>query len=325
MSVFLSWQSDLPANAHRNAIRTALSRCLKKYPNLKLDEATREMAGSDDIAQTILDKIQAAEIFVADISTIRRKYGTGRPVPNPNVVFEVGYAVAHLGWSRVILLFNDESGSFPRDVPFDFLTKRIARYSIAAKPTKAEKESLETLLGDALAQIIRSSPARPAELRGLDERAIRRERDIENLRWILSEIHFPTLQDAIDTGPNILNHDVITLFEGFRGVFQNQLFHLNDAEMFSLLKELYEAWDDVLSFGEHYDNLGAKHYKFIYKYGVHGNVDAYEDAKKAYRRLAIAIPAVLDEVRKKYVEIDISETNRAAHDELVALNRQFFH
>ena len=62
--VFYSWQSDLPSKANLNAIRKALKDACKKlsknHPDTSFiaDEATRDTAGSPNIAQTILEKIQ---------------------------------------------------------------------------------------------------------------------------------------------------------------------------------------------------------------------------------------------------------------------------
>jgi hypothetical protein len=120
--VFYSWQSDLPddcnKNAIRQALRTAAKRVGKAMPDLKVivDEATRGVSGSPNIVFKILEKILAAEMVVADISTVHAT-GTRRASPNPNVLFEVGYAVAELGWERVILLFNEEWGHFLATYP----------------------------------------------------------------------------------------------------------------------------------------------------------------------------------------------------------------
>jgi hypothetical protein len=63
------------------------------------DETTRDTSGSPNIALKILEKIQAADVFVADITTVTAP-GAKRPCPNPNVGYELGYAVATLGWDN---------------------------------------------------------------------------------------------------------------------------------------------------------------------------------------------------------------------------------
>jgi hypothetical protein len=71
-------------------------------PKLKiiLDEATRGESGSPNIPMTILEKIKVSDAFICDITTINSNAPEElRRTPNPNVLFELGFAVAHLGWS----------------------------------------------------------------------------------------------------------------------------------------------------------------------------------------------------------------------------------
>lgn len=97
--IFYSWQSDSPRKTNLNAIRKALARACKRLkkanPTLMLvpDEATRDTSGSPNIALKILEKIEESGIFIADITTVTPK-GAKRPCPNPNVGYELGYAVA---------------------------------------------------------------------------------------------------------------------------------------------------------------------------------------------------------------------------------------
>lgn len=75
-AVFYAWQSDSPAGTNRNAIRQALvaaaARIEHEQPELtlKLDEATRDMMGADNVPRSILEKIEAADIFVGDVTTV---------------------------------------------------------------------------------------------------------------------------------------------------------------------------------------------------------------------------------------------------------------
>ena len=48
------------------------------------------MPGSPDIVATILAKIEAAAVFVADVTPIAVSPG-GKHVANPNVLIELGY------------------------------------------------------------------------------------------------------------------------------------------------------------------------------------------------------------------------------------------
>src|SRR5689334_16672837 len=127
--IFYSWQSDSHDATNRSLIENALENVAKKIRNDDsvqvdpvIDRDTAGVAGAVDIATTIFSKIALADAFVADVSLVtqytRERDGDSRAAPNANVVTELGYAVAHLTWERVILVFNDASGDF-RKLPFD--------------------------------------------------------------------------------------------------------------------------------------------------------------------------------------------------------------
>jgi hypothetical protein len=175
-AVFYAWQSDSPAGTNRNAIRQALvaaaARIEHEQPELtlKLDEATRDMMGAHNVPRSILEKIEAADIFVDDVTTVTPlvpEEVKARPCPNPNVTFEVGYAAAHLGWKRMILLTNLSIARY-EDLPFDFDRQRISQYRVKEANDKKGIERLTDLLITALKAILNGNPARPAELRMMD-------------------------------------------------------------------------------------------------------------------------------------------------------------
>ena len=134
--VFCSWQSDSPNNTNHYFIMNGLEKAAQKlghsseFPDLKvlIDEATRDESGSINIPETVLKKIAKCNAFVCDITTINPCETNARyRTANNNVVFELGYAVAMLGWERIVLLFNVDIGKFPDDMPFDFDRQRTGR------------------------------------------------------------------------------------------------------------------------------------------------------------------------------------------------------
>ena len=171
--VFYSWQTDLSEKTNLNAIREALKTAVKKIEVARpaveivvLDEATRDISGSPNIAFKILEKIEDADVMVVDITTVTPADAT-RPCPNPNVSYELGYAVAQLGWERVILLFNVAFGDFPKDLPFDFAQHRVTPYELAESAHQSSRDVLTKVLEQAVTEVIDKKPKRPAELRGL--------------------------------------------------------------------------------------------------------------------------------------------------------------
>ncbi|WP_257111843.1 nucleotide-binding protein [Pseudomonas ficuserectae] len=134
--VFYSWQSDSPGNTNRNFILQALEIAIADIHKDQttdvepvIDRDTLGLAGSPDISHSIFEKIDAASVFVCDVSII--DLSTARSTPNPNVLVELGYAIKALGWNRIIMVMNIAYGG-PDKLPFDLRSKRALTYTIEA-------------------------------------------------------------------------------------------------------------------------------------------------------------------------------------------------
>jgi hypothetical protein len=159
--VFYSWQSDAPNATNRSLILKALEDAVREIASddsIKVepvvDRDTLDVAGSPDIGATILEKISAADVVVADV-TIINPGSTGRLTPNPNVMVEVGYALAVLTESRLILVNNLAFGR-PEDLPFDLRQKRTLSYRSVpgASERAADRRGLQAALKDAVGAIL---------------------------------------------------------------------------------------------------------------------------------------------------------------------------
>jgi hypothetical protein len=153
----------------RDALRNALeeiSASFEEAERPELDHDTKGVPGMPEIVATILNKIEQAAVFVADITPIS-KAETGKQTANPNVLIELGYAKKALGTSRIILIWNTALWeSKPEDLPFD-LRHRRGPISFHL-PIGAEREHLRQTrdrlseqLAEALKDIFSSLPAEP--------------------------------------------------------------------------------------------------------------------------------------------------------------------
>jgi len=131
--VFYSWQSDLPNNLNRSFIESALKKAAKQISKDQnftiepvIDRDTSGLPGSPSITAAITEKIAKSDLFVCDISIVNNQ-STGRKTPNPNVLLELGYASAVLGWDRIIMVQNIAFGGY-ESIPFDLRDKRIVDY-----------------------------------------------------------------------------------------------------------------------------------------------------------------------------------------------------
>ena len=257
--VFYSWQSDSPKKTNLFAIRDALEKAAKRISaampgvNVIPDEATRDTSGGPNIILKILEKIDEADVFIADITTITLP-GSSLACPNPNVVYELGYAVAQLGWDRIILLFNKALGKFPDDLPFDFVQNRASPYELGEADPKTTHAGLIKLIETAVEAVIKKNPKRPAELRGLTREKIQHDHDVENLIWLMSAIHLPTLDQHILDLPHSISDRALWFFENVRGIVVNSLFKVYDPVLSDAIDRFFTAWSTALSHDDQYND-----------------------------------------------------------------------
>lgn len=136
-TIFYSWQSDMKVS--RNFISDCLDKLRKKIKNIILcdiDRDTQGLAGAPDIGDSIYEKIDSADIFIADVTIINGDYA-GRKTPNPNVMIELGYAIKSLGWDRIILLYDKDFGEI-EEFPFDINHRRITSFTLESCEEKAK-------------------------------------------------------------------------------------------------------------------------------------------------------------------------------------------
>lgn len=151
-TIFYSWQSEdrRTKNFIDKALKGAIEDISKKgafNTPLTLDRDTKDVIGSPHIVKTILSKIDACEVFVADISIIDTAEGSGRKLVNQNVMFELGYAMAKHSELRIVSLFNKDLGDI-KDIPFDISHHRAHPFSMASdvKGTQLRKDLYHILL-----------------------------------------------------------------------------------------------------------------------------------------------------------------------------------
>ena len=163
--VFYSWQSDLPNATNRGFIEKALenaAKIIRDDDSIQvepvIDRDTVGVPGSPEISKTIFGKIAEAQVFVCDISIINQdviNQNPGvRPVPNPNVLVEYGYALRALGEGRIIMILNTVYGE-PEQLPFDLRLRKVIKYRMPKESERAtERRELEKNLVEALRTIL---------------------------------------------------------------------------------------------------------------------------------------------------------------------------
>lgn len=191
MKIFWSWQSDHGAKISRHFIRTVLQEAIRELKqsrdieepsdadrrvDIHLDHSTAGLTGMPDIAASIFEKIDRSTIFLGDVTPVgtspSRTDADGdevglRPLMNPNVAIELGYALKALGWANCLAVFNSHYGSLEA-LPFDIQQKRwpiiyelkpgSTKQQIADEKEKLRKEFVARLKPYLRAEIARQFP-----------------------------------------------------------------------------------------------------------------------------------------------------------------------
>lgn len=161
-AVFYCWQSN--DEKTRQTIQKNLKEAIEGIANAIddvktdmpiFDSDTRGVIGAVDITTTIEAKIRNCSIFVADISLVDEGKD-GRKYINQNVAYELGLAVGALGWERIILIFNEESGKV-EELPFDINHHRSLKFS--HKKESRLKDGFVEILQEYLEKIAESQLA----------------------------------------------------------------------------------------------------------------------------------------------------------------------
>jgi hypothetical protein len=141
IKIFYSWQEDINPKINKYYLKDCIEKAIKEINknnkfNISLDRDTYRVSGSPDIIDEILKKISNSDIFIADISIINKNkfkvFKQRKMTPNPNVLFELGFAVSKLGWNRIICLTNLEFGKI-ENLPFDIRKNRVTKFKNSAK------------------------------------------------------------------------------------------------------------------------------------------------------------------------------------------------
>lgn len=208
-TIFFSWQADRPSAVCRNFIERCIQSAVDRLTldieieeavrnDLLVDRDTKGVPGTPAIFDTILKKIEAASVFVGDLTFVGKR-DDGRPTSNPNVLIEYGYALSKLGSERIIAVVNDAYGE-PSNVnlPFNLAHRRFPMSYTLAEDTSSENRktvrdglvrglegALRTIFDSTAykAQIQSERPPSALEIAALHQQELDLEAEISGLRF----------------------------------------------------------------------------------------------------------------------------------------------
>lgn len=179
IKIFYSWQSDLDSSVTRNLIQNAIDAAVKSLRgvvNVVADRDTKGSMGSPNIEELIFEKINSCDLFVADISIVNKDFSSSvvnadeevsqdenklqkepteqtskskRYSPNPNVLIELGYAAATIGWDNIICFMNTDFGE-EDDLPFDLSHHRVAAYTCCNGKADAKRQLRDIIVSNVM-------------------------------------------------------------------------------------------------------------------------------------------------------------------------------
>lgn len=158
-SIFFSWQSDSDKAHNLTFIRQALNEAVAQIRSQDgvndfpiVESGMERTSGSPEVATVMFNKIRSSAIFLADVTTVGTIEMTGgrgkKPVPNPNVMVEMGYAAGTIGWGRIICVMNEKYGRVEK-LPVDVRNRRFPiRYKLGGEQMHKSEEIKTVLMAD---------------------------------------------------------------------------------------------------------------------------------------------------------------------------------
>lgn len=164
ITVFYAWQDDRPGKYTRYLIRDAAKDACRRISEdpandytVALDEATLGVPGMCDIPNTILEKIQACDVFLADLTFVGKTDadddGNVQLTSNPNVLFELGYAAHAKSFDRILGVMNVAYREPERQM-FDVKRRWAITYNLAEDSGSSELQRARKELSKEIEQAL---------------------------------------------------------------------------------------------------------------------------------------------------------------------------
>lgn len=322
-TIFFTWQSDLHSNTNKHLLRDCLKAAIKLLKkdiidmHMRLDSDTLHATGSPDIVATIFDKIKCSSAMVADISLVNQG-SIARLTSNPNVLIELGYAAAVLGWESIMTFFNEHYGRI-EDLPFDLRGRRHHKFNLSPTATKDEINRVSArITQEMIAQIknilIREKLPTPEVKKSKSSQHIRYESDVKTIKWFLSRVSTRDIESYVSNFINreILDLDLLDDFYELELV-NSPRFHFYDSKLKDKFKNLKNWLGKTLDHGVDFTFYNESLYK-LYRSDHNQTVadQTFLLIKKEMIALQSALTSLLKYIHENYEDVDTRYLNKEA-------------
>lgn len=311
IKIFYSWQSDLDpkitSGVIRGEIRTAINNIEDSNHIYKLDESTQNLPGSPNIPLSILSKIQSSDIFICDVTIINHEIETGRKVPNPNVLIELGYAISCLGWPRIIMVFNESLGKV-EDLPFDIDRYRVSKFKLTDKLDKNNRAILRDNLIDNIKLIVNQNPIKNIIINQSNENK-KRERDIKSIKEIFNDVSLSGIDRLIFDLPLRIDNESSAIFNYINSIFRKTSFHLYDREAYHMVFTFHKSLNEIFSsfnlFSEYMN--GYSEFRMPRPLSPHliRARETYKKNEKLKGELKLSFKHLISYIKDNYLEVEL--------------------
>lgn len=329
-TVFYSWQLDTNSKTNKYFLKTVLKKTVSEInknseaPVIKLDMDTQNRVGYIDINQVIIEKIQRCDIFVADITSIGKVLE--KSTPNPNVLFELGYAMGRIGENR-ILCFANEHYEKIENYPFDLKTRRPFLYAISETDVETNPEQVKrerNRIASSLVSIFKEMLLAPIIAPHTFDNQVTRERDIIKLKRYMNRLPIKFVHNIIDDGKERLSidFDSINVYYNLSAIANFAYFRLYDSELEKRIMHFTNAMQSIFSHGHEF---------FYVRNNLYRMLQPTDEQSKNYIKeiyaLNDSLKSLVDYVFEHYKELDLEACNLEAinhyNEEHERYNRMF--
>jgi hypothetical protein len=333
--VFYCWQYDLPHNKNKDYIKDILEKVKQEIfeeisINIIIDEATRDLLGSDKISHAILEKIQESDIFICDVSIINNGAFNIRPVSNPNVLFELGCAVSFLNWERIILVFNEEFGAL-QSLPFDLEKHRTTLYNSNYYNLDTERHFINSIKYKIIA-IWNQNPIKGYLSPKTREIKIKYKKDIENIEKFLRTFLISLIDQHVENAPREINTDIYSFFEEMERLlnYNSYNFKIYNNKLKKLISLFFNYWKNSLPINMleegYYHHVVGNRIIFSNPCDAPLNGDqeiAWNRMRENKILMHKYLYMILELIRNEYIEIDISLIQNNVYQNFINMKKEY--
>lgn len=153
------------------------------------------------------------------------------------------------------------------------------------------------------------------------------EKDKKTVRSILASINTHVIDNAIERGRLSQFYDpVIHYYYGVEGLAKSSSFVLYNEKIRDLFERFYRSFESFISHGAHFRQASHPDLHRFVKLHEIGDWKKHEEYENSYlsdvEAFAEAFHSLIEFVKRKYPDIDLAVTNRAASDDYASYNAE---